>query len=119
MVEFRSSVPHYMTDSIVEGFRNMDVFKDVNSIPDIPRVDEKTYEEVIVPNLIRCGAIPKSELQTGKVYEGKCRNASEAMWVVDHFVYKRHQYGMEFYDKINHFQDDDGYDVFVPIKLKN
>lgn len=119
MVEFRKSIPSYMLEHVIQGFKNMNIFKDVDNIPDIPRVDEKTYEEIIVPNLIRCGALPKSELQTGKVYEGKSRNTNQAMWVVDHFVYKKHQFGMEFYEKMNHFEDDDGYDVFVPLRIKN
>lgn len=31
----------------------------------------------------------------------------------------RDQYLKDHEEEINHFEDDDGYDLFVPIKLKN
>ena len=34
------------------------------------------------------------------------------------FVYERYKFGDTFDEEINHFEDDDGYDLFVPIKLK-
>ena len=36
----------------------------------------------------------------------------------DKFEYMRTKFGSTFPETINHFQNDDGYDVFVPIKLK-
>ena len=102
----------------VDEFKSMKPFKNLYDIPDIPRVDEKTYKEIIIPNLVRCGAIPKKDLIIGKTYIGECRNASEATWDGNTFVYKRHKFGDTFDEEINHFEDDDGYDLFVPIKLK-
>ena len=58
------------------------------------------------------------KMEVGKTYIGTCRNASEAVWQGDHFIYQRYKWGSTFPEKINHFQNDDGYDVFVPIKLK-
>ena len=72
-----------------------------------------------IPNFIWCGAIPKTQLEVGKTYIGSCRNASEATWKGDHFTYKRYKFGNTFEEDINHFEDDDGYDLFVPIKLKD
>lgn len=34
------------------------------------------------------------------------------------FVYERYKFGFTYKDSVNHFQDDDGYDLFVPIKEK-
>ena len=93
-------------------------FKNLYDIPDIPHVDKKTYNEIIIPNLVRCGAIPKKDLIIGKTYIGECRNASEAVWNGHTVVYKRYKFGDIFDEEINHFEDDDGYDLFVPIKLK-
>lgn len=62
--------------------------------------------------------IKKSELVEGQTYNGICRNASKAVWDGNQFVYTRRKFGTEYHEKINHYEDDDGYDVFVPIKLK-
>ena len=63
--------------------------------------------------------IPKSELIINKKYNGNCRNASEAIWNGEKFIYKRHKFGTNYIEEINHYEDDDGYDVFVPIRFKN
>lgn len=65
----------------------------------------------------QCRAIPKSELRNGITYKGNCRNASEAIWDVDKFVYTRYKFGSTYFETINHYEDDDGYDVFVPVEI--
>jgi hypothetical protein len=101
----------------IERFNRLKPFETVDDIPDIPRVkDPHIYEEVIVKNLIRCGAIPKDKLEVGATYEGNCRNFEEARWDGKVFWGKRYKFGEWQEDKINHFQDDNGYDLFVPIK---
>lgn len=88
-------------------------------IPTVPKMENpKDYKEYVIKNYIRCGAIPKKDLIVGKTYLGNCRNASEAIWNGNVFVYKRNKFGIIYEEKINHFEDDDGYDLFVPIKLK-
>lgn len=91
---------------------------DVEKIPSIPISGEKEYKEIVIPNLIRCGAIPKKDLIEGRTYIGQCRNASEAVWNGEVFIYQRHKFHMVYPEEINHFEDDDGSDLFVPIKLK-
>ena len=91
---------------------------DVEKIPSIPICGEKEYQEIVIPNLIRCGAIPKKDLIVGRTYIGECRNASEAVWNGEVFIYQRHKFHLVYPEKINHFEDDDGNDLFVPIKLK-
>lgn len=104
--------------NILEYWKKRNPFKNEEDIPSIPIVLPKDYEEVIVPNIIRCGGIPKDELVVGKTYIGNCRNATEAVWDGEKFTYMRTKFGNTYPETINHFQDDDGYDVFVPIKLK-
>jgi hypothetical protein len=95
----------------------MEPFTD--NIPDIPRMETpEDYQEYVVKNFIRCGAIPKKDLIIGKTYIGDCRNASEAIWNGKVFVYKRTKFGYTFDEEINHFEDDSGFDLFVPIKEK-
>lgn len=84
--------------------------------PGIPRVSQQEYDTIIIPKLIEIGAIPKSKLEVGKKYKGYCRNASEAIWLGDKFEYDRYKFGSTFKEKINHFEDDNGYDLFVPYK---
>lgn len=103
---------------VLEFFKNMKPFKTVNDIPDIPVVNSEDYQNVIIPNLIRCGAISKDELIAGETYVGACRNATEAIWNGREFTYLRTKMFYTYEEKINHFQDDDGYDLFIPLKLK-
>lgn len=60
--------------------------------------------------------IPKKDLVVGKKYSGICRNTSEAVWNGKEFEYKRYKFGFIYDDTINHYEDDDGYDVFVPFE---
>ena len=108
-----------MENSIIEFFENLEPFNTIDDIPDIPIVEKEIYNDYIVPNLIRCGAIPKEKLVVGKCYEGSCRNASKAVWDGDKFTYKRTKFGYTYNEDINHFQDDDGFDLFVPLKEIN
>ena len=103
---------------MIEGFINMKPFETVDDIPEVPIVDKKIYDTIIIPHLIRCGAIPKDRLVVGKTYIGDCRNAQEGVWDGEQFVIKRYKFGQYFDDTVDHFEDDRGYDVFVPIGVK-
>lgn len=104
-------------ESLRNDWEQMKPFQTIDDIPSIPILENKEmYENIIVKNLIRCGAISKEQLEIGIKYEGKCRNATVAIWNGENFDYKRYKFGMWFDDKINHFQDDNGYDLFVPLK---
>ena len=104
-------------NSIKEYFESLRPFKSIDDIPDIPRLSKEDYK-IVVENLLRCGAIPKSKLEFGKTYIGNCRNTTEATWNGKEFVYERYKFGTQYLDKINHFEDDDGYDLFVPLYEK-
>ena len=60
--------------------------------------------------------ISKKDLVVGEKYSGICRNASEAVWNGKVFEYKRYKFGFYYDEDINHYEDDDGYDVFVPFE---
>ena len=93
---------------------------DEDGIPfiQIPQCENKEEELFVQEELIKHGAIPLDKLEVGKTYIGCCRNAGEAVWMGDHFVYQRYKFGFTFPEKINHFQNDNGYDLFLPIKVK-
>lgn len=110
----------FIKQRLIDKFNTMEPFNDdVDKIPSLPKIDKEEYDTIIVPNLIRCGAIPKKDLIIGETYIGDCRNTNEATWNGEKFIYKRYKFGSTYEDSINHFEDDDGYDLFVSIKIKN
>lgn len=104
---------------IIEYWDLRKPFDDENDIPEIPVVNDDIYKEIIIPNIIRCGGIPKSELIIGKKYLGDCRNTNIAEWDGNTFIYERNKFGSKFIDSVSHFEDYTDYDVFIPIKLIN
>lgn len=108
-----------MNDKQKYKFLNLEEFKDVDDIPDIPGCTKEELDNIIIPSLYRCGAIPKKDLIIGETYLGSCRNSYEAKWNGTYFLIKRNKFGTYYNDKINHFEDDDGFDLFIPIKIKN
>ena len=61
--------------------------------------------------------IPKNELIVDKEYVGNCRNSDTATWKGNYFEYERYKFGSHYIEKINHYEDDDGGDVFVPVEI--
>lgn len=103
---------------IKEYWENLPKLVEPTDVPDLPRVDEKEWKEFYVPKLIEAGAIPKKDLINGQVYIGRHRNADVQRWNAEKnkFDHMRYKFGwME--DECNHFEDDDGYALFVPIRL--
>lgn len=58
--------------------------------------------------------IAKPALEKGVEYSGISRNTGTATWNGEQFEYKRLKFGFVFEDVMNHYWDDDGYDVFIP-----
>ena len=103
---------------IREYWENLPKFEKPEDVPSIPRVEEREYKEFYVPKLIEAGAIPKKDLVDGQCYIGEYRNARIGKWnakenVFDHWRYK---FGFRL-DTCNHFEDDNGFALFVPIGL--
>ena len=95
-------------------------FQSPDDIPDLPMPEShEEWQDFFVPILIQRGAIPKKDLIKDRHYVGSCRNADKALWNGEKFVYIRHKYGRFYPEEINHFEDDDGFDLFVPIKMVN
>ena len=106
------------TEMMIDHLQTMKLFTD-DYIPEPPITTPELYQKYVIPNFIRCGAIPKDKLVVGKTYLGSCRNADKAIWLGDKFEYTRHKFGASYQEKINHFEDDDGFDLFVPIREIN
>ncbi len=59
--------------------------------------------------------IPKHALTVGEYYVGLCRNATVARWDGERFHHWRRKFGHEFVETIHHPEDDQDFDVFVPV----
>jgi (p)ppGpp synthase/HD superfamily hydrolase len=98
-----------------EYFPNVNKFDEENiwSIGRLPNpIPGDVYKE-----LYRKGILPKKDLIKGKYYFGKCRNAKVALWNGYEFVYMRDFWGKSFFpETIFHLEDDNGFDVFIPLK---
>jgi hypothetical protein len=103
---------------IKEYWDNLPRFNDPNDIPILPRVEKKEWQEFYVPRLIAAGAIPKKDLIHDQIYIGDHRNTTIARWnaITNKFDHMRYKFGWTK-DDCNHFEDDDGFALFVPIKL--
>lgn len=111
--------PH-VREKLIKSLESMEPFTPIDNewdLPPIPKLEKEDYEKYVIPNFIRCGAIPKKDLIVGREYDGDCRNAGRAKWLGDKFVYIRRKFGYSYEETINHFEDDDGFDLFVPMKL--
>lgn len=122
----------------IEDFKEMwDMLEDIEDFtltvqecfPTFKTIDKENVKHLRLPNpisfscyleLYRKGVIPKRELVKDTYYAGSCRNTSMAMWDGERFLYKRHKMGTTFTDVISCIEDDDGYDLFVPVEaVKN
>jgi hypothetical protein len=64
------------------------------------------------------GMLHKADLEDGAYYRGYCRNATVALWSArnDCFIYMRQKFEHRFAEDIRHPEDDDGFDLFVPLE---
>ncbi len=101
---------------VKEYWKTRGPFKDKNDIPNLPRVDKKEWEEFYIPKLIELGAIPKKDLVVGEYYIGDHRCTKIARWNGNVFEYWKWEF-FPMEDECNHFEDDDGFALFVPIGI--
>jgi hypothetical protein len=102
---------------VKEYWENLPKIVTPNDVPELPRVDIQEWKDFYVPKLIEAGAIGKDDLIEGQIYIGEHRRANVAKWNGKEFVYNREKFGNVYEDKCNHFEDDDGFALFVPIRF--
>ena len=102
---------------IKEYWENLPKINTPRDVPELPRVDIQEWKDYYVPKLIEAGAIPKKDLVEGQYYVGEHRNAQVAKWNGKEFVYMRTKFQYVYEDICNHFEDDDGFALFVPIRI--
>jgi len=103
---------------LLDRWNNLPRFDEVHQVPILPQVDDpREWSEFYVKKLISSGAIPKEALKDGEHYVGSHRRAQVARWnsEMGRFEYWRTKFNQTFIDYCNHFEDDDGFSLFVPI----
>jgi hypothetical protein len=62
--------------------------------------------------------IARADLVDGAYYEGRCRNATVARWNAERgvFIHWRTKFANVFLEAIKHPEDEQHFDVFVPIR---
>jgi hypothetical protein len=101
-----------------ERWKTLKRFNEPNDIPPIPVVDNEEYTEFFIPKIIELGGIPKKDLIDGEYYVGKHRCTRIAKWNKKDNVFNYWKF--EFapcWDDCNHFEDDNGFALFVPLRV--
>lgn len=98
-----------------EYWMNLKPFQVEEDVPELP-----VMNDFYINRLIDLGAVPKNQLEDGNWYYGNYRNANFGKWNANtqKFDHYRWKFGwME--DDCNHFEDDNGYALFVPLRKVN
>lgn len=70
-----------------------------------------------VRRLKELGAMAKGQLVTDQWYIGDHRCVTVARWDGSRFTYIKQEFNFRFFEECNHFEDDDGYSLFVPLRI--
>lgn len=102
----------------LKHWNNLPRIEKREDVPPLPKVEEKEWKEFYVPRLIEAGAIPLVELKDGMVYEGRHRDGKVARWDAEEqmFTYPYWEWNQKTTMKCQHFEMDDGFALFVPLK---
>jgi len=128
--QFKEKLYNGMYDEMWELLENIENVerKENNYYPDIEKFDEDSIFRIHLPKPIpfgmfneiyNKGIIPKKDLKKNTYYRGKCRNASVALWNGFEFIYVRTKFGSSFNEDIKHPEDDNGYDLFIPLRIED
>lgn len=107
----------YYFNAFVENLNKIKKFVKAEDVPKLPIVDRIEWDDVYVPLLIEKGALPKDQLEDGKWYYGNFRNSNFGKWIREEaqFGHWRMKFGW-MWDTCDHFQNDRGFALFVPIR---
>ena len=103
-----------------EDFPKIKPFNNADDVPELPNgIDPLEWKTFYVPIIIEKGGIPKDLLIEGAWYYGDHRRCYFAKWdgLENEFKYVRQKFNQIYWDTCNHFEDDDGYALFVPLRL--
>ena len=111
--EYRESEKKRRDLELREWWGTLKPFVKSSDVPQLPNPIDEFYTN----RLIELGAIPKEQLIDSHWYYGDYRNSEFGKWNTEEqkFYIIRYKFG-NYWDKCNHFQDDDRYALFVPLR---
>ena len=90
-------------------------FQIETDVPELPIMND-----FYINRLIELGAVPKSDLEDGIWYYGGYRNSNTGKWNKKTQKFDHYRWKFEWReDDCNHFEDDNGYALFVPLRKAN
>lgn len=113
--EYAQKFKEQRDENIKNYWKELKPFQRAEDVPNLPKIDD-FYKN----RLIELGAIPKDKLEDGVWYYGNYRNSDLGKWddKAQEFGHWRYKFGYRW-DTCNHFEDDDGYALFVPLRVAN
>lgn len=96
---------------LIDYWNRLKPFKLETDVPHLP--NELT--DFFINKLIELGAIPLNKLEVNEWYYGNYRNANIGKWDGKKFKHIRFSF-THYWDECNHFQQDDGFALFVPLR---
>jgi len=113
--EYARKFKEQIDENIKTYWEELKPFQKAEDVPNLPKMDD-FYKN----RLIELGAIPKNELEDGVWYYGNYRNTDLGKWdfKTQKFGHWRHKFGW-IWDTCNHFEDDNGFALFVPLRKAN
>lgn len=111
--EYKKRWIEFRDEQQKEYWRNLSPFQKESDVPELPNPLSDFY----VNRLIELGAIPKSDLKDNVWYYGNYRNSEFGKWNSnkEKFDIIRYKFGLRW-DDCNHFEDDDRFALFVPLR---
>lgn len=125
---FKEKLYNGLYDDIWNLMENLDKEKFLNNhyFPTVEMFDKDNLCKIKLPKpipyafyneLFNKGIIRKKDLKKNHYYYGDCRNTNVALWNGFEFIYVRYKFGEYFNETINHLEDDNGYDLFIPLHI--
>ena len=111
--DYKEQWMKHKDDKLRKWWSELNPFKSSTDVPKLPNPLDDFYTN----RLIELGAITKSELKDGQWYYGNFRNANFGKWDANESLFHHIRYSFGYYwDKCNHFEDDDRFALFVPLR---
>lgn len=110
--EYKETFLKHKEKELKKYWKELKPFNKDTDVPELP----KPLEKFFINKLIELGAIPKNKLEKGKWYYGDYRNSNFGKWDGKKFHIIRYSFGFDYWDDCFHFQDDDGFALFVPLR---
>lgn len=113
--EYAQKFKEQKDENIKNYWRELDPFHIAEDVPNLPKMND-----FYIKRLIELGAIPKDKLQDGVWYYGNYRNTTLGKWDAKNQKFGLWRYKFRYmWDTCNHFEDDDGFALFVPLRKAN